>query len=115
MTDKAFKNWYAMSDRALAAQIGVFVKHHRLEKNKTQDVLAHEAGISRSTLSLLERGETVTLSTLIQVLRVLDQLHVMDTFEVQQRVSPLLLAKAEQEKRKRASNTKTNDTENSDW
>lgn len=104
-----------MSDQALAAHIGAFVKHHRLEQNKTQDMLSHEAGISRSTLSLLERGETVTLATLIQVLRVLDQLQVMDAFEVQQRISPLALAKAEQEKRKRARSTKTQDPEKSDW
>jgi transcriptional regulator with XRE-family HTH domain len=99
----------------LTAHIGVFVKHHRLDQNKTQDVLSHEAGISRSTLSLLERGETVTLSTLIQVLRVLNQLQVMNAFDVHQRISPLALAKAELEKRKRARNTKTQDPEKSDW
>lgn len=115
MNDKAFKEWHSMSDYALASHIGAFVKHHRLEQNKTQDVLSHEAGISRSTLSLLERGETVTLATLIQVLRVLNQLQVMDAFEVQQHISPLALAKAELEKRKRARNTKTQDPDKSDW
>jgi len=83
MNEKAYKLWHSMTDRALAAHIGAFIKHHRLEQNKTQDTLSYEAGISRSTLSLLERGETVTLSTLIQVLRVLDQLQVMDAFDVQ--------------------------------
>lgn len=104
-----------MSDYALTAHIGAFVKHHRMEQNKSQDALSREAGISRSTLSLLERGETVTLATLIQVLRVLDQLQVMNAFEVQQRISPLALAKAEQAKRKRARNTKTQDPETTDW
>ena len=102
MNDKTFKIWQSMSDQALSAQIGAFVKHHRLECNKSQDVLAHEAGISRSTLSLLERGETVTLATFIQVLRVLDQLQVMDAFEVHPQISPLALAKAELKKRRRA-------------
>jgi transcriptional regulator with XRE-family HTH domain len=78
-------------------------------------MLSREAGISRSTLSLLERGETVTLATLIQVLRVLNQLQVMDAFEVHQRISPIALAKAEQEKRKRARNTKTQNSEKTDW
>ena len=36
------------------------------------------------TLSLLERGETVTVTTLIQVLRVLDQLSVLHVFEVRE-------------------------------
>lgn len=115
MTDKAFRNWASMSDQALADHIGKFVKHHRLEQNKTQDTLSHAAGISRSTLSLLERGETVTLATLIQVLRVLDQLQVMEAFEIQQRISPLALAKAEKQKRKRARNTNENDPKESNW
>lgn len=115
MNEKEVNIWHSMSDQALVTHIGAFVKHHRLEQNKSQDVLSHEAGISRSTLSLLERGETVTLATLIQVLRVLDQLQVMGVFEVQQHISPLALAKAEQEKRKRARNTNTQDPEKSDW
>ena len=115
MTDKSFVQWHSMSDQALASRIGVFVKHHRLEQNKTQEALSHQAGISRSTLSLLERGETVTLATLLQVLRVLDQLQVMDAFVVEPRISPLALAKSEQEKRKRARNAPKQDPENSDW
>jgi transcriptional regulator with XRE-family HTH domain len=115
MTDKAFRNWASMSDQALADHIGKFIKHHRLEQNKTQDALSHAAGISRSTLSLLERGETVTLATLIQVLRVLDQLQVMEAFDIQQRVSPLALAKAEKQKRKRARSVNENDPEESNW
>ena len=106
MTDISYTNWDSMNDKALAEQIGAFIKHHRMEQNKTQDVLANAAGISRSTLSLLERGETVTLATLIQVLRVLDQLHVMDVFMVQQTISPMALAKMEKNKRKRASGKK---------
>jgi len=57
MTDFSYKDWESMSDKALAEHIGTFIKHHRMEQNKTQDVLAKAAGISRSTLSLLERGE----------------------------------------------------------
>ena len=106
MTDISYKNWDSMSDKALVEHIGAFIKHHRMEQNKTQDVLANAAGISRSTLSLLERGETVTLATLVQVLRVLDQLHVMEVFMVQQTISPLALAKMEKDKRKRASGKK---------
>lgn len=99
-------NWSSMSDKALADHIGAFIRYHRLDQNKTQDDLAAAAGISRSTLSLLERGETVTLATLIQVLRVLDQLEVMSTFNVNESLSPLALAKLQKEKRQRASGKK---------
>lgn len=115
MNDSSYRNWVSMSDKALIEQIGAFIKHHRLQQNKTQEEVASEAGISRSTLSLLERGETVTLTTLIQVLRVLDQLHVMDSFKVNETVSPLTLAKLEKEKRKRARKSETDDQETSEW
>jgi transcriptional regulator with XRE-family HTH domain len=118
MTDKAFINWHSMSDQALAEYIGSFVRHHRLEQNKTQHELATAAGISRSTLSLLERGETVTVTTLIQVLRVLDQLSALSAFEVRKTISPLALAKLQKEKRMRARGTskKENDINaDSNW
>lgn len=103
MTDISYKNWNSMSDNAIVKQIGAFIKHQRMEQNKTQAILANAAGISRSTLSLLERGETVTLATLIRVLRILDVLYILDAFVVHQTISPLLLAKIEKDKRKRAS------------
>ena len=103
-----------MSDKALLEYIGAFIKHHRMEQNITQDILANAAGISRSTLSLLERGETVTLSTFIQVLRVLDQLHIMEVFAIQQTISPIALAKMEMNKRKRASGKAENTTTETD-
>ena len=115
MTDKSYHNWSSMSDKALAEHIGRFVKEKRLELNKTQDALAHAAGISRSTLSLLEKGETVTLATLLQVLRVLDQLHILDVFSVQLTVSPMQLAKIELKKRKRASGTPSALSKKSTW
>lgn len=113
MTGISYSGWLSMSDDSVAKHVAAFVKHHRLEQNKTQETVAVEAGISRSTLSLLERGESVTLATLIQVLRVLDQMQVMEAFAVHQRISPLALAKAEKEQRKRA--RKSNDTRSSTW
>ena len=100
MSDNSYIKWQSMSDAALAQTIGSFIKHQRTQQNKTQNELAKTAGISRSTLSLLERGEPVTLLTLLQVLRMLDQLHVFNSFIVNPQVSPLLLAK-EQKKRYR--------------
>jgi transcriptional regulator with XRE-family HTH domain len=106
MTDLSYINWDSMSDKVLAKHIGAFINYHRMDQNKTQEVLANAAGISRSTLSLLERGGTVTLTTLIQTLRALDQLHVMEVFSVKQTISPLALAKIEKEKRQRARGNK---------
>ncbi|MCR9229060.1 MAG: helix-turn-helix domain-containing protein [Flavobacteriaceae bacterium] len=104
-----------MSDKALREVIGRFIKHHRLQKNLSQATIAHSAGISRSTLSLLERGETVTVSTFLQVLRTLELLHVMDVFEVRTQISPMQLAKMEREHRKHASGKPHKGQQESDW
>ena len=103
-----------MSDKALIETIGAFVKHHRLNQNKTQDEISDAAGISRSTLSLLERGETVTISTLIQVLRVLDLLYIMEVFQVKNEISPIEYARLQKKKRKRARNKIEDETSNHD-
>jgi len=111
MNDNSYNEWVSMSDKALGETIGFFIKHHRLNQNKTQDEVSVEAGISRSTLSLLERGEKVTLSSLIQVLRVLDLLYIMDVFQVSNEISPLEYVKLQKNKRQRARNQ--NEVENS--
>ncbi|WP_127140802.1 helix-turn-helix domain-containing protein [Flagellimonas marinaquae] len=113
MNDNSHKKWYASSDKMLGKTIGNFIKHHRTEQRLTQSELANKANISRSTLSLLERGEAVTLSTLIRVLRVLNLLHIMDVFSINKTISPIALAKAERARRQRV-RTKTNDQDKTD-
>lgn len=115
MNDKQYINWIAMSDYALAQTIGAFVKHNRLVQNKTQVEVAVAANISRSTLSLLEKGEAVTIPTLLQVLRVLDLLYIMDIFKIQEQISPIELAKLDQQKRQRARNSNNDTNKQTDW
>ncbi len=102
MNDKSYINWLSMSDAALALTIGEFVRHHRLSQNKTQGEVAEAANISRSTLCLLEKGESVTVATLLQVLRVLDLLSIMDIFRVSHEISPIEYAKLQEKRRQRA-------------
>ncbi len=105
-----------MSDNALVERMGLFIKHHRLEQNKTQDQLAKAAGINRTTLNAFERGMRSNVMTLIQLLRALDQLQVLQTFDIQPQISPIRLAEMEHAFRKRASKKKTTDEKpESDW
>lgn len=114
MSDKT--NIFAMSDGAIMKFLGEFVRHHRLEQNKTQAQLANEAGINRATLSLIENGESSNLLTFIQLLRALKLLDVLNIFEVQEQISPIQLAKLQQAKRKRAGRLiGTNPSKQSDW
>lgn len=115
MMDISSNNWIAMSDGALVETIGAFVKHHRLLQNKTQQQLATEAGINRSTITQIEKGEKITLQSLLQVLRVLNLLYIMDVFKVQEQVSPLQLAKLAQSKRQRARNKGNSNDKEFDW
>ena len=91
MTDFSYNN---KSDQLLLSII-VYIKHYRLEQNKTQKYVAQVANVSRSTLSLLKRGETVTLTTLLRILRVLDLLYILESFKVNTQISPIELAKLE--------------------
>ena len=117
MNDNSYTDWFSMSDKALIEAIGKFITHHRLNQNKTQKEVADAAGISRSTLSLLERGEKIALNSLIQVLRVLDLLYIMDVFKISQEISPIEYAKLQKKKRKRASTKSGNNNtkENIGW
>jgi transcriptional regulator with XRE-family HTH domain len=104
MMEKAVTNWYSISDPALLEWLGHFVQQTRLQQNKTQQQVAAAAGINRSTMVQVENGGGGTLLSFIQILRALGQLHLFENFVVrQQQPSPLQLAKAEQQKRQRAS------------
>lgn len=114
MNDKAYNNWELKSDKDLIVQMGQFVQSHRLNQNKTQDEVSKAAGVSRSTLSLLERGEKVRVDSLIQVLRVLNLLHVMEVFKVQEEISPLEYVKLKKKQRKQASPKKSDEQNKED-
>ena len=108
-------NWIAMSDQNIVKTIGEFLKTQRLNQNKTQSQLAGEAGLNRWTLSQIENGEGITLNSLIQILRSLNLLSVLDNFTIEQQVSPLELARTEYKKRQRARNKLNNDKIESEW
>lgn len=106
---------YLYSDASLMQQIGRYVKQQRIQKGLTQTELATQAAMSRSTLSLMERGENILLLNLIKVLRVLDVLHVFNAFQTPTLISPFVLAEAERKQRKRVrSKPNSNHTSNTD-
>lgn len=114
MNEKSYMIIEQMSDKSLMKVIGRFIQSHRLSQNKTQDAVATDAGVSRSTLSLLERGENSRLDSLIQVLRVLNLLYVMEVFQIKEEISPIEYAKIKKKQRKQASPKKDINTNNDD-
>jgi transcriptional regulator with XRE-family HTH domain len=118
MTALPYINMAKLSDDAIIAKIGNFVKQERLDQNMTQQQLSAKAGINRTTLSELELGRRCHLLTLIQVLRILNKLQILDVFEYIKPVSPMLLAEMEVKyyAKARVRNKKTSETKKkSDW
>jgi len=99
----------SLSDKELLRKMGEFVKQRRIANNKTQAEVAKAANLSRSSVSLLERGETVTTTTLLQVLRVIGALDVLNAFLETPGLSPLAMLKEEKAKRWRVRKTDGND------
>ncbi len=105
-----------LSDKLLLQNIGTFIQQIRIQQKRTQQDLANDAAISRSTLSLIERGENISLLNLIKILRILDALYVLKNFQIPEEISPLQLAKGENTPRQRASNRNNNeDKEDIGW
>jgi transcriptional regulator with XRE-family HTH domain len=110
-------DWYSMSDPAIVKELCGILRQLRLQQNITQDQLAARAGLSRSAISKMETGKsTIEFLTLIQVLRALQQLHLLDPWQVSATVSPLLMAKLQAKSRQRASGPLARkDKEESQW
>jgi transcriptional regulator with XRE-family HTH domain len=104
-------NWYSASDVAIMEVLGNFIHKTRLQQNKTQQEIAVASGINRSTLVQIEKGKGGNMLSFIQVLRTLQQLHLLQAFEIKQQISPLQLAKIEatQRQRSRSKNKKNDD------
>lgn len=100
--NKDLNYWYAMSDPAAIEVLGAFIRKTRLMQNRTQQEVSEAAGINRSTLVQLEKGNGGTMLSFIQILRALRQLQLLEIFEVKQELSPLQLAEIEKKKRQRA-------------
>jgi transcriptional regulator with XRE-family HTH domain len=104
------------NDQLILLEIGNFIKQRRIDLGITQGELAKQAAVSRSTISLIERGENIALGNLIKVLRMLDALYVFNAFKSYDEISPLRLAKIVSEPRQRAySRKKKNDENDLGW
>jgi transcriptional regulator with XRE-family HTH domain len=117
MMEKSIQYWHAMSDPAILELFGKYIQQIRLQQNKTQQQVATAAGINRSTMVKIENGGGGSMISFVQILRALEQLQILEHFEVNQQISPLQLAKLEQNKRQRASSKKEGQHKKpkSDW
>lgn len=109
-------DYFAMTDKGIAAEIGNRIKSLRLRKNLTQQELSDAAALSLNSIKALESGKC-KLQSLIAVLRELEALDALDSFIPEVLVSPLQLARGQGKKRKRASGKRSRGApeEDSEW
>lgn len=109
---------YALTDKMILSKIGECIRQQRLDRNISQREFAASAGVSISSVAALERGESISLKTLIPLLRALNSLYMLSEFLKEPEISPIAYAKLveNQKSRKRASATKSsNDKTESEW
>lgn len=103
-------NWKLMKDAAVVKQLGKELRRMRLDANLSQAVVAEHAGLDRTTVVKLEAGRAATLMTVVQVLRALDKLELLDAFHVEQQPTPYMVVEMQEKylkkQRKRAGRQK---------
>lgn len=91
------------ADLAVLTELGTRLSRYRLNSNQTQAALAEEAGVSKRTLIRIEQGESVQLTSLIRVLRVLKLLPNIEALVPAPAASPLQQVRMHGKRRQRAS------------
>ncbi|MBU0992551.1 MAG: helix-turn-helix domain-containing protein [Proteobacteria bacterium] len=94
-------DYYSMTDKGIAAEIGERIRTLRLRKNLTQQQLADHVMLSLNSIKALEKGKG-KMMTLITVLRELGALDSLDAFVPLPQISPLQLVKLKGKNRERA-------------
>jgi DNA-binding XRE family transcriptional regulator len=102
--------WKFLADSAVLEKLGGEVRRMRLERNLSQAVVAERAGVDRTTVVKIEAGKANSLLNLVQVLRAIGRLDVLDNFHEEPRLTPMMAleqeAKYHPKQRKRASRPK---------
>jgi len=110
-------DWATMTDKTIVNHLCLQLRQLRLDQNMTQEQLAERAGLGRATISRIEKGQSVSLLTLIQLLRALNRLELLDAFQqVSPEISPLQMLKEQEPPRYRASGKRnSSDKGTSEW
>jgi len=62
------ENWLFLTENEIIDQVGKRLKKIRLQHNLTQRQLSKDTGLSVSTISLIEQGNSTSLESLIRIL-----------------------------------------------
>jgi putative transcriptional regulator len=90
------------SIEAIQADLGQRLVQLRLARNVNQQQLAREAGVSRRTVTRLENGKSVSLDTLLRVMRALDIIGRLGALLPDPTVRPIDRVRLKDKERRRA-------------
>lgn len=99
-------DYTVMSDKAILEELGSRLRRQRLNQDITQVELAEKAGVGRTLIKKMERGEDFMVDGLVRVMRSLNLLDQLDNFLPDPGVSPIQLARLHGRERQRASGEK---------
>lgn len=86
---------YFMTNEALLQYVGMQMRQMRINSQMSQQQLADRSGVSRATIMQVESGRGVKMESIIAMLRAMNKLELLNNFETQALVNPLLIAKQE--------------------
>lgn len=90
------------SDALVLDELGRRLARTRLERNLSQQQLAHEAGVSKATIERLEAGEPIKSTSLVRALRALGLLDALDRLIPEPLPSPVERLRLQGRQRRRA-------------
>lgn len=90
-----------LTDAGVVEEVGRRLAVHRAVRNLTQDDLAEAAGVARSTVQRLERGDSIQLTSFVKLLRVLDRWEALEAVLPPEVRSPLAELERERGQRQR--------------
>ena len=90
------------SIEAIQADLGQRLVQLRLGRNVKQSELARQAGVSRRTITRLETGRSVSLDTLLRVMRALGVVDRLSTLLPDSEVRPIDRVRLGSKQRRRA-------------
>ncbi len=105
----------SLSDNTILREIGERIAKHRLNRNLTQGDLSKKAGVSKRTIQRVEHGNSVQMTNMIRILRVLELVENVEILVPRPLVSPIQKLKRKGKRRKRASSVKSQAKEKSQW
>ena len=86
---------YLISDNALLSMMGERVKRRRVSARLTQRQVAERAHVALSAVGNIENGKGCALISLVQVLRTLNALDLLEPFYREEPISPIAVAQHE--------------------